>query len=324
MTDTAEKLFQQILWPLLATIDIDSLRTQLEEMSGECEFTTLAGTRHRLLSRSTYNSEGIELAARYLEDRYSRLGIGWKRQNYSVEARPIFPQDVCGPNVIGEILGDVTPSKIVVVGSHFDATAGRMRESEDVTPGADDNATGTIAALEVARIVMALKALGVKFANTICFANFSGEEQQRAGSIGYVRTLKAPPRADVIAMFQLEMMGYTGDGSRQVDILDDGRGNGSEELAAYLIDTAKAYGLDLKTVYRNEHLRGMRDSDHTTFVLAGYRGVCICEDCSNLGLNKFMHSTSDRVGKLTMDFYADIIRMLIPAIVHTAGMILPE
>jgi hypothetical protein len=77
-------------------------------------------------------------------------------------------------NTIAEIRGSERPDEVVLLGAHLD--------SWDLGGGATDNATGSIAVLEAARI---LRASGVKPKRTIRFALFSGEEQGLYGSARY-------------------------------------------------------------------------------------------------------------------------------------------
>jgi hypothetical protein len=77
-------------------------------------------------------------------------------------------------NTVAEIRGSEHPDEVVLLGAHLD--------SWDLGGGATDNATGSIAVLEAARI---LRASGVKPRRTIRFALFSGEEQGLYGSAKY-------------------------------------------------------------------------------------------------------------------------------------------
>ena len=79
-------------------------------------------------------------------------------------------------NVTGEIPGREKPEEIVVVGAHLD--------SNDLGPGALDNAAGSAAVLETAR---AIKSLGLVPRRTIRFVLFTGEEEGMLGSNAYVR-----------------------------------------------------------------------------------------------------------------------------------------
>lgn len=81
-------------------------------------------------------------------------------------------------NTVGEIRGSERPDEVVLLGAHLD--------SWDLGTGATDNASGSIAVLEAARILGALKARGVRPRRTIRFAFFTGEEQGLYGSQYYV------------------------------------------------------------------------------------------------------------------------------------------
>jgi carboxypeptidase Q len=79
-------------------------------------------------------------------------------------------------NTVAEIRGSERPDEVVLLGAHMD--------SWDLGTGATDNATGSIAVLEAARI---LKASGVRPRRTIRFALFSGEEEGLYGSKMYAQ-----------------------------------------------------------------------------------------------------------------------------------------
>ncbi|MGA9770504.1 MAG: M20/M25/M40 family metallo-hydrolase [Blastocatellia bacterium] len=78
-------------------------------------------------------------------------------------------------NVVGEIRGRELPDEIIVVGAHLD--------SNDLGPGALDNAAGCGTVLETAR---AIKSLGLAPRRTIRFVLFTGEEEGMLGSNAYV------------------------------------------------------------------------------------------------------------------------------------------
>lgn len=92
-------------------------------------------------------------------------------------------------NTVGEIRGGERPDEVVLLGAHLD--------SWDLGTGATDNAAGSIAVLEAARLLGALKASGMRPRRTIRFAFFSGEEQGLYGSQSY-----ALAHADELPRFQ--------------------------------------------------------------------------------------------------------------------------
>lgn len=90
--------------------------------------------------------------------------------------------------------------------AHYDSTANRTpgwRPAVDPAPGADDNATGTAALLEYARILAADRA---SLRMPIVLAFFDGEEYFFKGSLAYLQSLPAPnPYRWVI---NIDMVGF--------------------------------------------------------------------------------------------------------------------
>jgi hypothetical protein len=81
-------------------------------------------------------------------------------------------------NVVADIPGTEKPDEMVIVSGHLDSWDGPGSE------GACDNGTGTMVALEAARILMAT---GAKPKRTIRFILWTGEEQGLHGSRSYVQ-----------------------------------------------------------------------------------------------------------------------------------------
>jgi len=92
-------------------------------------------------------------------------------------------------NIVGEIRGSDKADEIVVVGAHLD--------SNDLGPGALDNAAGVAAVLETAR---AIKSLGLQPRRTLRFVLFMGEEEGMVGSIAYVERHRAELDKTVAAL----------------------------------------------------------------------------------------------------------------------------
>jgi hypothetical protein len=117
------------------------------------------------------------------------------------DLRTRFYPNAKGTNIIGEIPGSDLAKEVVILGAHFD--------SHPFATGATDNATGSTAMLEAARII---KSLGLKPRRTIRVALWAGEEQGLLGSRAYVASHFADPRtmevkpehATVAAYFNLD------------------------------------------------------------------------------------------------------------------------
>ena len=116
-------------------------------------------------------------------------------------------------NVIGLLPGadPALRDEVIVVGAHFDhlgrggTDASRAQGSRMIHNGADDNASGTAALLEVARILKS----GPAPARSVLFIAFDGEELGMVGSEVYATT-PVRPLARTVAMLNLDMVGRLG------------------------------------------------------------------------------------------------------------------
>jgi Zn-dependent M28 family amino/carboxypeptidase len=122
--------------------------------------------------------------------------------NSSVFLQEYKINDLIFKNIGLEIRGHIEPNKIIVLGAHYDTYFN--------SPGANDNASGIAALIEIARILS-----NIKFNKTIQFLFFPNEEPpfvrtKNMGSYWYARKLKEE-RAMVEAMISLETVGYFSD-----------------------------------------------------------------------------------------------------------------
>jgi aminopeptidase YwaD len=126
----------------------------------------------------------------------------WKAQNASAARLR-----VCGgrrrslsQNVISEIPGSDPDAGIIYAGGHHDTQAG--------TVGADDNAVGSAAIIELTRLLA-----GLKLKRTIKLISFGAEEQLSVGSSNYVRAHRQEVEETGVFMFNFDgygsLMGWT-------------------------------------------------------------------------------------------------------------------
>ena len=165
-------------------------------------------------------------------------------------------------NVIGILRGGDPALKdaAVVIGAHYDhlGLGGEGSLAPDsvgvVHPGADDNASGTAAVMELAR---GFAAAGAQ-PRTLVFVAFAGEEMGLLGSAEYVRR---PPIAldRTVAMVNLDMVGRPRQGEVYVAGVDSGSG-----LRALVSDAAQ--GLSLHPALRGDPFA---PSDQTSFYAGG-------------------------------------------------------
>jgi Peptidase family M28 len=138
----------------------------------------------------------LEAVARYLETTLESLGYSVGRQVFTADGKPVRNIDV----TIEPPAGRSDP-EVVVVGAHYDSAPG--------TPGANDNATGAAAVLELARLLRDLAGVSGKRIRLVLFVN---EEPpyfmtEAMGSLNYARAMAAR-KERVVAMYSLETIGF--------------------------------------------------------------------------------------------------------------------
>lgn len=127
-------------------------------------------------------------------------------------------------NVVGVLRGHdpALAREAVVIGAHYDhvGIGGRLSVSPartgEIHNGADDNASGTASIIEIARAAAGQRA---RFARSLVFVAFAGEERGLLGSAHYV-SHPVIPIADTVTMLNLDMVGRSR-GSVDVSGLDD-------------------------------------------------------------------------------------------------------
>jgi len=202
LTALAIALLTSVIWLLQMT------RMQLKSYSGQLPSlnSEQLEAANRLSQHVTYLSETIgernvakagtlQAAIDYFQSQFKQAGCSVTEQTYLVQGHQIRNLEVKLPGTDAE-------GKTVVVGAHYDSVAG--------SPGADDNASGTAAVLELARLLQ-----GTAHRKTIRLALFVNEEPpffqtESMGSLVYARHLRRD-NIPVSAMISLEMLGFYSD-----------------------------------------------------------------------------------------------------------------
>eukprot|EP01064_Diplonema_japonicum_P010038 TRINITY_DN17403_c0_g1_i1.p1 TRINITY_DN17403_c0_g1~~TRINITY_DN17403_c0_g1_i1.p1 ORF type:complete len:862 (+),score=216.49 TRINITY_DN17403_c0_g1_i1:51-2636(+) len=155
------------------------------------DFVTKLQSYH---TRNSYSTEVAE-AGQWIEKQYEAYGFATETHR--------FREDM-SPNLIATLKGKTNPEKVIVVGAHYDSRSTNSNSKTQRAPGGDDNASGTSALLELARVIFTRK---LSFDYTIKLCSFSGEEQGLLGSAAQARLWKQQGMA-IEAMFNADMLGY--------------------------------------------------------------------------------------------------------------------
>jgi photosystem II stability/assembly factor-like uncharacterized protein len=213
----------------------------------------------------------------------SNTGTNWIRQTQNLPNQFLHWSN----NIVATIPGTISPEKECVIVAHYDSYSSNPYVS---APGANDNATGTVAVMEAARLCA-----GKQFENTVKFIAVSGEEMGMFGSDYYAFKARDESR-NIIGVVNGDMIGYptTSDTARLI--------TGSYQTLNRLVDSAAVYnqrygiGLTLVPVIDNTGA-----SDYGPFALAGYDALDIAEGTAEEiwgGADPYYHKPTDTYDKL--------------------------
>ncbi len=201
-------------------------------------------------------------------------------------------------------------AEIVVVCAHIDdmPAAGKA-------PGADDNASGVVAALAVAEILG-----GYSFERTIRIVLFTGEEQGMLGSEVYARAARAAGD-DIVAVLNLDMIGWDGDNDGVLHLYVrpvSSPGHAADRrIAAAFTNVVHTYGLRPSLAPRI--IAEMSDwSDHYSFLAAGYPAVCAIQDDVS-DFNPHYHTANDTLARINLAYHANFVKAVVGTAAHLAG-----
>jgi len=200
----------------------------------------------------------------------------------------------------------------ILVIAHYDHLG---VQDGNLYPGANDNASGVAAMLEVARLVTEQR-----LPRSVLFVAFGSEEQLMLGSYHYVAHPLRPLDA-TIAVLNLDMIGrneeHTAESlgayeltAARPDQLNLVGAVFSRDLEALLANQAPAAGLELSTKFdRDSSMRALFRCDHLPFLQKGVPAVWLFG-----GFHPGYHEPVDTVDRLDFDKLARVVRLTVAAV----------
>jgi Peptidase family M28 len=152
---------------------------------------TIAAREHNVA-----HFDELEKVARYIEAALASYGYSTGRQTFEVAGKTVRNIDaIIDPDAA------VSAAEVIVVGAHYDSAPG--------TPGANDNASGAAAVIELARLLHDLAGKARKRIRLVLFVNEEPPyfRTEHMGSLRYARSLAARGER-VAAMYSLETIGF--------------------------------------------------------------------------------------------------------------------
>ncbi len=264
------------------------------------------GTRNTLSAQDN-PARGIGAARDWLKSEFEQIARGAggrlnvELQSYTQEANPPprgrIPQATVITNVVATLRGrqPASVARMYVVSGHYDSMCTSPVDATCDAPGANDDASGVAAVVEMARVMSRFE-----FDATIVFMAVAGEEQGLLGATYYAEQAKQK-NLNIAAMFTNDIVGNTlgGNGVRDrntVRVFSEGvpsnetpeeanarRGTGGEndsasrQLARFIKETSAAYlpNFNVQMIYRRD--RYLRGGDHIPFLERGFAAVRFTE-----------------------------------------------
>jgi Zn-dependent M28 family amino/carboxypeptidase len=214
--------------------------------------------------------------------------------NLKTELEPVYEQTA---NIVGYFEGNDPELKneVIIVGAHYDHVGygefgSTTKSFGEIHNGADDNASGTVAILEIAE---ALSMIKDDLKRTVLFIAFSGEEYGLLGSTHYI-SYPIFPLHDTVLMINFDMVGNLIDKNFVV-------GNSADFTKNILtdIDESETYPFDITL------MGPIGGSDHAVF---GNSGIPIIFPTT--GLHVRYHTPDDDAEYINFEGLTQITRLI--------------
>ena len=284
--------------------DIPKILSEINARNIEATIRKLVsfGTRNTLSEQNNPN-RGIGAARDWLYGEFQKAAaqsggrMTVEKQTFEQAKAARVPEPTMLTNIVATLKGTQPESgnRVYVVSGHYDSMCSSPTDAKCDAPGANDDASGTAAVLEMARVMAKYQ-----FDATIVFMTVPGEEQGLLGATYFAEQAKKN-NMDIEAMFTNDIIGNTLGGNgvrdrRTVRLFSEGvptnetqqeaatrRSVGGEndsqsrQLARFIKEVGERYLPSMKVwmIYRRD--RYGRGGDHQPFLERGYAAVRFTE-----------------------------------------------
>jgi hypothetical protein len=285
------------------------------------------GTRNTL-SEQNNPARGIGAARDYLFAEFQKISsecgncLTVEKQTFLQPKANRIPEPTNLTNVVATLKGTTDPERVYVVSGHYDSMCSSPIDAKCDAPGANDDASGTAAVVEMARVMSKRK-----FDATIVFMTVPGEEQGLLGAAYFAEQAKTN-KTNIEAMFTNDIIGGVttfkdSPDRNSVRVFSEGvpsseteaeagtrRSVGGEndspsrQIARFIKETAEKYSPKFRVmmIYRRD--RYGRGGDHIPFVERGFSAVRFTEP------NEDYDHQHQNVGTREGKFYGDTLEFV--------------
>jgi hypothetical protein len=287
----------------------DKPNAEIQKMLREISAKNIETTIRKLVSFGTRNTlseqnnpmRGIGAARDYLFGEFQKISqecgncLQVEKQTFLQPKANRIPEPTNLTNVFATLKGATNPERVYVVSGHYDSMCTSPIDAKCDAPGANDDASGTAAVVELARVMSKRK-----FDATIIFMAVPGEEQGLLGATYYAEQAKKNA-VNIEAMFTNDIIGgvtsYKNSPDRQsVRVFAEGvpsdeteqqaetrrsvggeNDSASRQLGRFIKEVADVYSpkFRVQIIYRRD--RYGRGGDHRPFLERGFAAVRFTE-----------------------------------------------
>ncbi len=257
------------------------------------------------VGRNIIAADSLTPARNYIANQFKSIGFNPEYQSYDIEGDEYS-------NIIIDIPSSVKGAPVLIVGAHYD--------SVENSPGANDNASGVAALIEIGRYF----SINQPLHNHLRLIAFANEEPpffhtDEMGSLIYAKTLSGKDET-VLGMISLETIGYYTEAKgsqkypRFFDRLYSDQGNflsfvGNFQSRNLLTSSIALFRKQSKVpsqgVVSPAFVPGVGWSDHWSFWKAGFNAIMVTDTA--LYRYQHYHETSDTPEKLNYQQYAKVV-----------------
>ncbi|EIW77097.1 Zn-dependent exopeptidase [Coniophora puteana RWD-64-598 SS2] len=286
--------FDPVVASLVYDISVPHMRRDIRWLTGEDPASPIV-TRHAF-------SGGARTAAKWLKERFEETGA-------TCELREFL--EGFAPNVVCKYPSTVNTTATVLISAHYDS---RGSFGFQRAPGGDDDGSGTIALLSIAR---AIAKRSVTFQSNVELVAFAGEEQGLLGSKAYAQELRER-NANITTMIQADMLGYhVASEPAQLGLPDV---IGTREVADLVTKISAIYSPELRV-----GITPACCSDHQSFHQQGFPATQVFERAGPIA-DPMYHNSGDVSDRPGYDFeqIRSIAKVQFATLLHAAGYDVPS
>jgi hypothetical protein len=205
-----------------------------------------------------------------------------------------------------------TNNNILIICAHYDSIMEHHNNFNARAPGANDNASGVAAILEIARILNPLK-----LNDNIQFVLFSGEEQNLVGSRAYAKYITDKNNMKPLKLINLDMIGNPAFNDGIIYVERDNNENPIHNRNPNNDEESIRFGEIMKQMVNYTDLQVRLDSiynsDYAPFEELGH--ICIgAYDGSAVDENPHYHSSTDGESLLNYSYLTSVSKMVLATI----------